>query len=1056
MKKAYLFSTIIFMPYVALTQSTFGSISGKVMFNEKLVYGANIILLDESTQTIIMTSSNKSGAYGFYQLKPSSHYSLKASYPLADTIYIQFIQVIVGEDLLLNIPFKPKVNHLNPIQVNSSLINNHKAASSIDLLTDNSIKLNEMSRLFMHHPEAYIKTNNSGAASFSGQNNRFNSYYIDGVLQNDQFGLSPTGTIMGETGNLAAAPESFEQMQLLVSPYDASLGNFTGAAINIITKSGKNKPYQEAYTTIRSNRHLYKHMGISIGGPIIFNKLFYYFNTDHANEYILRLYSIHNYLGETNQLNKLHRFRQTMQERFGYDPGTLDQVVHTRSNKLAIRIDGILNAKNQFSLNFRTTKAFRNSNTPSTENMLIFSNNGKIQHQKNISISMEWKHKVNAFAQNRLLLSFNNHSSITTPKLQAFPLIRLLDGDGMIILGASEETYINRLSQSSVNINNRWSILRGKHFFDLGFEAEYTILKNKFMLNGNGQYFYYSISNFLQNKNPAEFSINKLSNMPNTEELRTIMNLFKWAFFINYKVYLHKNMQLHSGIRWNEEQFLNAVQLDSFTNNTAIPILSRIHDLQDAYSGKLPKLLSMPSPRVYIKIFLPKWNTHLKIGAGIFTGRVPYAWLAGIISNNGNKIEQYLSKQDQLRNYPFNPNNTLVNFTPPPNYTINKGTVYVSASKLNLPSLFRATLNVDKKLNQHTEWSVQFMYFKNLTEIGFANININHPTAHFEGPDTRLIHAPTDTLKVPMKQDGTNPYDHIILLKNNNNQSGYGYEMSAQLKHQQRLYSGLIRYLYGKAYSIFDGNYSIALNHWKFMEQTNGRNHIALSTSDFSQGHRIYAEFQIQIKQQKNNRFSGSIHYNGQSGSPFSFVYGEGNLSGDDLTSTGYDLIYIPKEAEINQMYFEPIFKKDSYYTSDQQKEALNMFISANKYLQKRRGLYAERNGSRAPFMHRIDVKANWNVPIKIHKQKLRLNISFEILNAANLINPKWGEQLEVAGGRLRLISFHGFRSNQLLIPIYSFDPTLLEKSFFELSNSINPANSGNWMIQLGCRLSFY
>jgi hypothetical protein len=1054
MKKVCFMSATLFLPYMAMAQSTFGAISGKVIFNEKGVYGANISLLDESTQTIIKTSSNKSGAYGFYQLKPSSNYTLKASYPLADTICIQFIQVIVGEDILLNIPFQPKEKQLTPIQVYSSAT--IKAASSIDLLQNNSIKSNELSRLLMHHPEAYIKTDHSGAPSFSGQNNRFNSYYIDGVLQNDQFGLSPTGTIMGETGNLAAAPESFEQMQLMVSPYDASLGNFTGAAINIVTKSGKNKPYQEAYTTIRSNRNLYKHMGMNIGGPIVYNKLFYFFNFDYTNEYILRPYSIAEYLGETNQINKLNRFKQTMQEKFGYDPGTLDQVVHTTSNKFAIRIDGILNPKNQFVFNFRTTKAFRNSNSASTENMLIYSNNGKIQNQKNVSASLEWKYKINTYTQNRLLLSYNKHSSITNPKNQAFPLIRLLDGDGMIVLGASEETYMNKLSQSNININNRWGILSGKHFFDIGIDADYTVLKNNFMLNGNGQYFYYSISNFLQNRSPAAFSINKLSNIPNQKDVETTLNLFKWAIFINYRMYLNKNIQLHSGLRWNEEQFINSPQSDSFTNNTAIPILSHIHDLQGAISGKLPKLSSTPSPRGFIKIFLPKWNTRIRMGTGIFSGRIPYAWLAGIVSNNGNKIEQYLLKQNQLSNYPFNPNNTLTNFIPPQNHTINKGTVYLSSEKLKLPSLFRVTLNVDKKLTLRTEWSMQLMYFRNLTEFEFPNINIRNAASHFEGPDNRLIHAPTDTLKVPMNQNGTNPYDYIILIKNSNRKNGYGYEMSLQLKRQQQLSSGLIKYLYGKAYSYYDGNYSIALNHWKLMEQTNGRNHISLSTSDFSKGHRIYAEYQIQIKQQKNKRFSGSIHYNGQSGSPFSFVYGKGNLSGDDITSTGYDLIYIPREAEINQMYFEPILKNASYYDSDQQKEALNDFINENKYLQKRRGLYAERNGSRAPFIHRIDLKANWYIPIKIHTEKLHLNISFEILNAANLFNSKWGEQLQVPGDRMKLISFLGFRNNQLLIPIYSFDPTLLEKSIYELNNSLNPANSGNWMIQLGCRLSFY
>jgi len=1036
-------------------QSTSGSISGKVLFKGQLVYNAVISILDEGTQTLFKTSSNKLGTYRFDQLKPASNYSLQVTYPLADTLRIQFIQIIVGEDLLLNIPLQPKQHELTAIQVNSSSQSN-KAYSSIDLLKNASVNGNELSRLLMHQPAALIKNDQSGAASFSGQNYRFNSYYVDGILQNDQFGLSPTGTILGESGNISAAPESFEQMQLILSPFDASFGNFTGAAINMVTKSGKNKPIQEAYTTARTNQLDYKHLGLSFGGPIIYNKLFYYFNTDQLNEYTVRNYSISNYQGETKQINQLNRFRQTMQEKYGYDPGTLDQVLHHTTNKWAIRFDGVLNSTHQFALNFKITNSLRNSNNASSDYMLIFSNNGKIQQQKNISSSFEWKYKLNSFTQNRLLVSYHQHGSTTQPKLQAFPLIRILDGEGMITLGSSEETYLNSLSQSSITINNRWNLMSGNHFFDLGMETEYVRIKNDFLLNGNGHYFYYSLSNFLQNRNPAEFNINQPATGLNLDAFTTNLNILKWASFINYKNNFNSNTQLLLGLRWNGERFLNKPQMDSFTQNIALPIIAPIHDLQGASSGQLPILQSIPSPRIQLKLFIPKWKTNLKIGMGIFTGRIPYAWLSGIVSNNGNKINHYLSKQNQLNNYPFNPNNTLVSFLPPPNYTITNGTVYFIADKLKLTNLWRAVISIDKMLNPKTVFLAQFMYYKNLTEQGFSNINLNHPSSKLDGADDRLIHGPSDKLKVPINQDGSNPYEEIILIKNAKDQLGYGYECAIQLKNQQTNSSSLIHYSFGKSFSLFDGNYSIPVNHWKLIEHVKGRNQLALSVSDFSQGHRIYAEYQIQVKKKNKKRWNYSIHYNGQSGNAFSYVYGKGNLAGDDPTTTGYDLIYIPTESEINQMYFEPIFKKEIYYTSDQQKEALNAYINHNKYLQKRRGLYAERNGTRAPFTHRLDLKANWYIPVKIHNQKIHFNLSLEILNLANLINAKWGEQLQVQGGRVKLISFQGFQNNQTLIPIYSFDPSLLEKTIFEPNTATNPAKSSNWMFQLGCRLSFY
>jgi hypothetical protein len=97
-------------------------------------------------------------------------------------------------------------------------------------------------------------------------------------------------------------------------------------------------------------------------------------------------------------------------------------------------------------------------------------------------------------------------------------------------------------------------------------------------------------------------------------------------------------------------------------------------------------------------------------------------------------------------------------------------------------------------------------------------------------------------------------------------------------------------------------------------------------------------------------------------------------------------------------MNFIPLIKKDRYYTIDQQKEALTHYIANDEYLEKRRGQYAERNGSRSPFNHRFDIKVHYQFPIKITTQLIRCSVAIALLNAANLFNKNWGEQLLVPG----------------------------------------------------------
>ncbi|MFK5108487.1 hypothetical protein ACI394_28515, partial [Klebsiella pneumoniae] len=74
-----------------------------------------------------------------------------------------------------------------------------------------------------------------------GQNNRYNSFYVDGALNNDVFGLAASGTNGGQANNAAPISlDAIDQFQIAISPYDVSVGNFTGGGINAITKSGTN------------------------------------------------------------------------------------------------------------------------------------------------------------------------------------------------------------------------------------------------------------------------------------------------------------------------------------------------------------------------------------------------------------------------------------------------------------------------------------------------------------------------------------------------------------------------------------------------------------------------------------------------------------------------------------------------------------------------------------------------------------------------------------------------------------------------------------------------
>ena len=81
---------------------------------------------------------------------------------------------------------------------------------------------------------------------------RYNGFLIDGAVNNDVFGVSEQGTNGGRAGTTPISIEAIDQIVVQISPYDAALGNFTGGAINAITKSGTNQFHGSAYYVFRN------------------------------------------------------------------------------------------------------------------------------------------------------------------------------------------------------------------------------------------------------------------------------------------------------------------------------------------------------------------------------------------------------------------------------------------------------------------------------------------------------------------------------------------------------------------------------------------------------------------------------------------------------------------------------------------------------------------------------------------------------------------------------------------------------------------------------------
>ncbi len=1070
----------ILLPFSFTTaQTTTGSISGTIKTNtgEALV-GAGIKIIHEPTATTWFSQTGKGGYFIVYNLLPGGPYRIEASFINFDTEKKMDLTVGLGENLMADLILSPNNSLLQQVTVTTVRRSGSFAGNAGTVISKDKIERlpaagRDLYEYLRAVPQAKLIEGNEGAVSVAGQNNRYNAFYIDGSVNNDVFGLAASGTNGGQAAISPLSIDAIEQFQVEVSPYDASIGNFTGAAINAVTRSGSNKTQSSFYhffsnrnfagktptgdkeDAVKLDRFSSALYGFRWQGAVTQNKVFYFLNFELQRENYSQPFSFYQYKGNTKDVGIVNILSNTLQGTYQYEPGTfLDNIETVNADRIVARFDWNINKKNSLSISNRYTYAQRMNTNASNENTIHFSNDGYAFFSRTNSVSLELKSSISNRSANKLLLTYTDVKDDREPLSRAFPRVRINDGDGAFVFGTDNSSTINLLTQKNWVLFDKYTFTTGRHSLNIGVDIEYNQLNNAFIQNTFGNYTYYSLEDFLTNRRPTVYqsgfsTIDKINTDHTNAAAR--FSVLKISAFVNDEM-CYNRLVLNYGLRIDHHRFPVSPVQDDYTNMIAIPAFEKYYELEGARSGGNITVPVAISPRFGFTYRLKK-NSMLHGGVGIFSGRLPFAWPGGVYNNNGIFIGGFMANTSQLNSIRFRPDPYHQWTAAELGATINKEPLNLITSKFSMPKLWRASLELDKKINNEWSATIEAMYSKNLTEIKYTNINLLPPFLQAVGPDNRKIYSAVNNAKIPLNADSSNPYDYVILLGNNKNKTGYAYDLTASVTGRLPAGWGLeINYHFGSSKVNNDGTSSVNVSQWKFMETVNGRNELERSVSDFSAGHRVFAvlnkTFHYKIIPATT---SISFTYTGQSGSPISYVYGNNSMTRDDGSFGNYDLIYIPSEKDLAGMIFLPNMVNGINYSPQQQKEALENYIQQDHYLATHMGSYAERNGTRAPFTHIIDLRIKHNFRVG----KCGVQLTCDIFNFTNFLNRNWGHRYYQPGDNISLIDFAGYTSSTDLTPLYKFNPRTTDVEKWNVSTSTTPAYSSRWTARLGIRLTF-
>ncbi|UUL83170.1 TonB-dependent receptor [Sphingomonas qomolangmaensis] len=133
------------------------------------------------------------------------------------------------------------------------------------------------------------RANEVDRISCLGGNDRSNTFTVDGAIQTDTYGLN--GTPFASRNTLPLPFDAIRETSVEFAPYDVQYGQFTGCAINVVTKSGENKFHGSGFYTYTDGSLLgskidgedfpqvsgsEKRFGGTLSGPIIKDRLFFF------------------------------------------------------------------------------------------------------------------------------------------------------------------------------------------------------------------------------------------------------------------------------------------------------------------------------------------------------------------------------------------------------------------------------------------------------------------------------------------------------------------------------------------------------------------------------------------------------------------------------------------------------------------------------------------------------------------------------------------------------------------------------------------------------------
>ncbi|MBI1745634.1 MAG: TonB-dependent receptor [Acidobacteria bacterium] len=578
-----------------------------------------------------------------------------------------------------------------------------------------------------------------GDISFGGLRGTLNSVQIDGADNNNTF----FGQALGRTGS-GRAPYQFSQdavqeFQVNTNSYSPEFGRAGGAVINVVTKSGTNEFHGSAFefyrdralnantwlnnkNGARKSPYHFNQFGGNVGGPLVKNKLFFFFDYDGQRNNNPQVISPGAGLLVQN-------LPESLRTRAGNYNRTFDQDVYL------VKVDWQAHERHRLTGRFNH-QGFTGTNLENSGQTSALEHTGN-SLVKTDTLTLALNSTVTARVLNEFRFQVGRDEEPGKANSDSPEATILQSGQTVLVIGRNNfsprETRLRRF-QFVDNV----SIQRSRHTWKFGADTNIDRIKNFFPGLFGGSYTFTSVDNFIAGS-PSSF-IQAFAG-PNTTGPLTFPNSADIAWFVNDDFRVTPRLTLSLGLRYDVQILAQPPARNSDPQLAAAGIRT----------DQVTRDKNNFGPRFGFA-WRPLTSDRLVVrgGYGIFYARTPAIMLAQAHSQNGVNVVNLTFTGPDMPTYP-NRFSSL-----PGRGSAATPSLYFFDPDFRNAYVQQGSLGMEIGLGRDMSLSSSYLFVKGTHLTRTQDINLSAPVASradIEGSGS-----------LSFLSFGARPYDHFLRL----------------------------------------------------------------------------------------------------------------------------------------------------------------------------------------------------------------------------------------------------------------------------------------------------